>query len=987
LKVFKSSIYLIIAILCIYIVINYIVLLWDIIKPDGFWGFVWFYFILLLSISAFLTFIVWVLTLLSKILSENENTGPWWLFIILPLFSAVGAMFYYGPTMLFYKGLKDKYLYVEQSEMYFEEGKYNKALDLALEIYEKANNRKKETPFFIFRHLYRKTEKISTDIDYDIYEATYNYAHCLQASGKEIQKAERLFNECVLKGFKYVNENEDRIVESLLGLLKIYIANGDRRKADICFQFISTVLFFADKSNQEYNIEGLNFYAEYADFNGDFEKGADLRKQALDLHERINGKKNQELFHLRLLIDVASDKIVFTNAHEAGTLILEAESIAEDNDDNAIYLDFLQVKAKYLELINDSVGAENTYLRLLTEIEDRQGENHIQYSKIALFVAEFYFRHFNFSEADKYLNKALRIVNSKKTEEKTFYYSALLESAISDMYKNDFTSAKRKNIEIENFLNDQINLSFGFMTEEEKETYIVNISKKFDLINSIYIGSKDSIPTDRIYNNIISTKSIAFQSNQYIQQVLKNCHDDILIRQYQSIQKEKRALYKEKLYGSRDKEALIMKEVWIKQREQQFVITLFSKKILKGFYANSIHWEDIRNSLKENEAAIEYFKIPIRPGISDEMKYYSLIIKHDSKTPILIPLFDEKTIQKIIEQKGTTKDQIDNIYTNNSLKGLYKYIWLPIKQQIRDCNRAYVSLTGMLYQISFPAITIDEDCSIVFLSSTRRIADSLIASTQNNSLTATLFGDINYSYCSKIQNSLNSGFGSDLKKLVVRDGYQNLPSTKIEIGKIETILKKKHYSCQLISGNEATEQVFKIQVVKKPNILHIATHGFYYPPKLSYQLNELLLSKADRATEIQNPLYRSGLLFAGVNNQNYNFKNSEDGVLTAYEISQLDLNGVDMVVLSACETGLGDIKGSEGVFGLQRAFKLAGASTIVISLWKVPDTQTSELMQSFYKYYFLGKGYSKQGALKAAQKDIRQKYPNPYYWAAFVVID
>ena len=135
---------------------------------------------------------------------------------------------------------------------------------------------------------------------------------------------------------------------------------------------------------------------------------------------------------------------------------------------------------------------------------------------------------------------------------------------------------------------------------------------------------------------------------------------------------------------------------------------------------------------------------------------------------------------------------------------------------------------------------------------------------------------------------------------------------------------------------------------------------------------------------MQNPLFRSGLLLAGANNP-HKLGGNMDGILTAFEISNSDLHTVDLVVMSACETGLGDLKGNEGVFGLQRAFKMAGVRSIIMSLWKVPDLQTSELMELFYKYYISGN--SKQMSLTMAQKELRDKYENPFYWAAFIVME
>jgi CHAT domain-containing protein/tetratricopeptide (TPR) repeat protein len=219
---------------------------------------------------------------------------------------------------------------------------------------------------------------------------------------------------------------------------------------------------------------------------------------------------------------------------------------------------------------------------------------------------------------------------------------------------------------------------------------------------------------------------------------------------------------------------------------------------------------------------------------------------------------------------------------------------------------------------------------------------------------------------------------------VNRQGLQFAPlsGTRREGQEIAKIL-----NVSPLLGNEALER--HVKRCRSPRILHIATHGFFLPnQKGSTSADAVvfgMLGTAERLQDLENPLLRSGLVLAGANTWLKGGTvpdDAEDGLLTAEDVTGLDLVDTEMAVLSACETGLGQIHLGEGVFGLQRAFVLAGAKTLVISLWKVPDAQTQELMTNFYKH--LRAGVSRAEALRKAQIALKRDYPEPAYWAAFI---
>jgi CHAT domain-containing protein len=209
-----------------------------------------------------------------------------------------------------------------------------------------------------------------------------------------------------------------------------------------------------------------------------------------------------------------------------------------------------------------------------------------------------------------------------------------------------------------------------------------------------------------------------------------------------------------------------------------------------------------------------------------------------------------------------------------------------------------------------------------------------------------------------------------------------LPGTEKEITQLDYILKEKGWITSDFVEQLATEE--KVKELNSPKIFHIATHGLYRPTAVVTLEKEL---EGNEALMTQNPLMRTGLLLRGAGDlllkTDYNY-NMENGILTAYEAMSLNLDRTDLVVLSACETGLGDLEAGEGVYGLQRAFLVAGAKVLVMSMFKVDDDATQKLMLKFYQKW-LNSNNLRQSFIDA-KKELRLEYPDPIYWGAFMMI-
>jgi CHAT domain-containing protein len=394
--------------------------------------------------------------------------------------------------------------------------------------------------------------------------------------------------------------------------------------------------------------------------------------------------------------------------------------------------------------------------------------------------------------------------------------------------------------------------------------------------------------------------------------------------------------------------------------------------------------------------------------------YCALVLKKNSPYPEMIPLFEEKQLDSLFVKSSSDVNQLYTYRVTNLRKDtaesrlnygskLYNLLWKPLEVSLKNTKTVYFAPSGKLNQVAFVAIPVDstsllsDKYNLHQVTSTRQVIHNNEQDKQTAKIhDAALFGGIQYELDNKQLAQVQTTTGTNYRSAFVSDSTQRsgsfgyLKGTGEEVTGIAEEFKQKGLTEQLYTGAIASEAAFKKLSGTNTDIIHIATHGFYLPIEDTKPKDFKFMSFDNdrRNVVVHNPLLRSGLAFAGANRAWRGDSipdNWEDGILTSHEISQLNLTHTDLVVLSACETALGDIKGSEGVFGLQRAFKMAGVQTLIMSLWKVPDKQTSQLMQGFYKYW-LG-GMSKHDAFKKSQNEIRKANPNPYYWAAFVMVD
>lgn len=457
-----------------------------------------------------------------------------------------------------------------------------------------------------------------------------------------------------------------------------------------------------------------------------------------------------------------------------------------------------------------------------------------------------------------------------------------------------------------------------------------------------------------IYKGQLLAKGILLSSNIEFDKMLNRYGTPGMKSQYQQIKSNLIEIDKMR------QEQRPVEEIQSKVRETDALqLTLARESATKGIFTDFLKYtsSDVVNSLNADEAAIEF--VTLETGIlPDDNIIAAVVVSKELPTGITIPVCSVKDLNKII---GDKEKFVKDDYT--------AVVWSGIMEVIQDKNKIYFAPDGVLNNIGIEYLTINgtpinEIIEMSRLSSTREICREHPLQPLKY---AALFGNIDYLG--------DAAPVSDKRRYhktreSVGNKFATLENTGREVSEISALLRKNVKGSKIFpyTGEKASKAEFLSQEELPINILHIATHGKY--------IDGGKLSDIDAMS-------RSILAFAGANLYDDIVEN--EGIVTAAEIATMSLYDCDLVVLSACESGLGKL-GNDGVFGLQRGFKNAGVRTLLVSLKEVADEVTADMMIAFYRN-LVTEGTSKQEAFKNAQAEIRDKYPNDDTWASFILID
>lgn len=812
----------------------------------------------------------------------------------------------------------------------------------------------------------------STLIREEYVEAGLLYAECLleQSKFKEAETVVKDIYGLVKDNHLYIS----RQLEATTLLASIYNRQGcvdkGQEAMDKAYRLILDFpLAEIDKSDPLGYAEIIkNLYDNYIVY-GDYQRALDISSILIETYKKVNIGLNNNLSKAYLYQASA-----YRGLNDIDNMIAAGSSAIELGGNDSINC-----------LANDIVG----------------------YGYIALG---------EYDKAEHYLNIALSYINSIEPEIKNVCYKDL---SLLYVLKGDYKQATifASKITDDNY-DDTLLIAWQSGNKNQSENLVVeyyngivndikDITSKisneqfttfahnrldWDILPSIALSFDDSIKCLQVaYDSAINFKGVSLRTGVEIAKYIRNSGIPVLndkLNQILSMQ--------DMLSNTTDTTESTRLRYKIDNEEAELYKLLYSIDDSALFYI--YNWKDVAERLGDNDLAIEF--VECNRSIT-ETCYVAMILRKGWDSPKIVELCDKKELasvaridpsSKIYRNDKAGKHKLEETYYK---KG-YKLIWDKLSRYVNGTNNVYFSPDGLLHQINIEAFQdnagrmVSDMCIMHRLSSTRELC---IDQVKNDKKSMVLYGGLNYdmnvqdmvahSRHYTIKDNVSVSRSID-KRNCNSSRWIKLSGTKSEVDKIAKICHQYKIETRTFIANDGNEESFKALSGKNTPIIHLATHGLFVKNNETYKMPFYNTVRND------NPLRRSALIFAGANNAWSGETiphNIDDGVLLAEEIAAMDLTGTDLVVLSACETGLGDIT-SEGVFGLQRAFKKAGVKTLIMSLWKVDDAATSYFMQTFYDEWLGGK--TKLEAFAVAQKRVREysdEYSNPYYWAGFIMLD
>ena len=801
----------------------------------------------------------------------------------------------------------------------------------------------------------------------------------------QFEKADTHVREAIQIGGNLIGKNHPKMAKALTLLAGICITRGQYEEAEIHLKKAKEIKR-REKGIRHY--EYATILGEQANLEaslGQYSQAEQHFKEALIIGDSVLKGRD----HLMYAIGLNNLAILYRHIKAYDTAIVylhQAVQMAERlvGKKHSVYLNFSSNLVNLYIMSGQYSKAEALCKTVLIAKEQASGKISVPYfislSNLVLLSS----KRGNNEEVKKRGEEFLRNSAQLKVETHPEYPNIILDIGKAYWESGNIIKAAFLIDSAATLTQSYLLKNATFLPENQKSSNILSKIYLRDAQFSFSLATQGKDSRIKAYNLCLLWKSFLLKSeNELRNRVIKE-GDQALLTTYLNWIGFKRSIDSHYLYPQ-NKKLNIQK---LENQADSLEKILLSE--IKGFVDYQkplkVTWKDVQSRVTDTSAVIEFIKFNStnRQNNKNSTIYAALLLRKDADAPQFIPLFKASKLDQILRHHKTVTT--NELYRGGGMVGsprtitpngrLYNLIWKPLEPYLEEITEVYFSPDGKLHNIAFGAlqstngIPLSDIFKLHQLSTTSYLALDKKPLTAQDIHSAVLIGNpqCNLGY-EQSKNPEIPTFQSDL--------FPSLPGAAFEVDEIAQMHAELGIEHWVYKGRNAQEQrICRHQGSEAPTVLHFAMHSYTRPD-----------SRISQVT--QKPMAHYGLALAGAHNslsQDSLFSGSEDGILYASEISSMNLHNTRLVVLSGCNTGLGVIQDSEGVFGLQRAFKLAGADYILMSLWAVEDLSTKEFMVEFYKQLFTGNNIRE--AFSQAQKYMKEAYPNdPETWAGFVLVE
>ena len=885
---------------------------------------------------------------------------------------------------------------IELAELYHNQGQYSQAKDIykfLLKVNEKA-----------YGPNHPEVAKILNKLAH-LYHNQLNYSQAILLYKRSLEIYENA-----------LGSDRPEVADTLNKLAVLYSDQGLYSQAEPLYRLSLEIKEKVLDADHPEVATGLNNLALFYLKIGLYSQAKPLLERSLEIDEKSFGKDSLIVADsLNNLAGCYNNLGLLAKAESLykRSLEIKEKTVGPEHLDVANTLNNLAVLYRNLGQYSQ---AESLYIRSLAIYEKVLGEDHPDVANSLNNLASLYRNLGLYSLAKPLIKRSLEIrekvlgtdhpvVNTSLINLASLYAATLhIEKAYLD-YK--------RVLAIDDMVIDQV---IGFRTEAEA---LIFLSLKFhrvemflNLINQ-HLQEDPSALGDGL-DAWLRRKGIALEAQKRFQEALAYSEDPQVYQLFQELSQVKTRLSHMIFSGPGDKDIEVYRSILTELEKERSTLESRLVQLSQAFASREKELQadrfKVAVALPEDTALIEFARVSEYDfrAIKDQPRwlpdrYLAFILHSGNGEDIeLIDLGPAETVDNAIAlfREAAADKESSEATVIQASNDLYKLVFKPLISGLGTAREMFISPDGNLNLIPFEVLQDDQDRFLIedytfnYLYSGRQLLG--FGQKIEEGGKALIMGDPDFEMSPDWvgEEPKIDELRSVLMELRV---FRPLPGTREEILEISQIIGLDN--SLVFTGAEATEE--NLFAHDNPSILHLATHGFFREDMPMFDDTDLPASRSfsfihhdqfqaqGRLIMTDNPLLRSGLILAGANQAIRGETHSDQGIVTAEKILNLRLWGTDLVVLSACDTGMGDVRTGEGVFGLRRAFNQVGAKSLVMSMWKVPDNETTELMVNFYQnIYEENMNYSQ--ALRKASLDqleiTRERYghANPFYWGGFI---